>query len=207
MFFYWHSHRYAQIQSAICVPIIQNDDPIALVYAYKTAPAERPFDQNDGQLAVAVSHQVALAIQRAHILDEAKILEKWAYTDSLPGLRNRRHLEKAAQTEFERSKQFQHPFAMLMMDVDNFKTINDTYGHLVGDQILIGIAQRLNQSISEKPIETSLGPISNSVSIGAATINSQVQTLEALFSLADKALYAAKKRGKNQIETIQNGGV
>ena len=90
-----------RIRSTISVPVVLEESVVALVYVYKTDPAARPFDQNDVQLAVAVSHQVALAIQRTQILEEAKVFENWAFTDSLTGLNNRRHIQKLAQIEFE----------------------------------------------------------------------------------------------------------
>ena len=132
-----------RIRSTISVPVVLEESVVALVYVYKTDPAARPFDQNDVQLAVAVSHQVALAIQRTQILEEAKVFENWAFTDSLTGLNNRRHIQKLAQIEFERAKRFKHPLTMMMMDVDDFKFVNDSFGHLVGDQVLIAIAERL----------------------------------------------------------------
>jgi diguanylate cyclase (GGDEF)-like protein len=115
---------------------------VALVFSYKTNPTSRPFDQNDIQLAVAVSHQAALAFQRDQILKKAQVLEKWALTDTLTGLDNRRHILKKAEIEFVRASRFQHPLTTIIMDIDNFKLVNDTYGHFVGDQLMRILAER-----------------------------------------------------------------
>jgi adenylate cyclase len=61
-----------RIRSALCVPIISGDDTLGLIYMYKTDPAARPFDQRDLQLAVAISHQAALTIQRMQLLEQVR---------------------------------------------------------------------------------------------------------------------------------------
>lgn len=141
------SALFLKIRSALCIPIINDKDTIALVYAYKTDPASRPFDQKDIQLGVAVSMQVALAIQRNQILEKARVLEQWALTDSLTGLDNRRHLLKKAEMEFVRSKRFNHDLTCIIMDIDDFKVVNDTYGHNIGDQVIRGIGQRCKSQL------------------------------------------------------------
>ncbi|MBU0510170.1 MAG: FHA domain-containing protein [Chloroflexi bacterium] len=60
------------IQSALCVPVMSGEDVIALIYMYKTKIGRRPFSQNDMQLAVAISHQAALTIQRTHLLEQLR---------------------------------------------------------------------------------------------------------------------------------------
>ncbi len=57
------------IRSALCVPVMMGGEVLGLIYAYKTDPAHRPFDQRDLQLAVAISHQAALTIQRTRLLE------------------------------------------------------------------------------------------------------------------------------------------
>ncbi len=138
--------RY-RIRTALCVPVLQNQEIIALVYAYKTDTNARPFDQNDIQLSIAVSHQVVLAIQRSQILEQARGFEQLALTDSLTGLDNRRNFLKLAESEIERARRFEHPLSLMILDIDEFKEINDTYGHLVGDQVLVAVAQRLQSNL------------------------------------------------------------
>jgi adenylate cyclase len=57
-----------RIRSALCVPVLSGDEVVALIYVYKTGPLARPFDNRDLQLAVAISHQAAMTIQRARLL-------------------------------------------------------------------------------------------------------------------------------------------
>ncbi|MUG91549.1 diguanylate cyclase [Scytonema sp. UIC 10036] len=68
-------------------------------------------------------------------------LERLAHTDSLTGVWNRRYLFTLVDQEFNRSLRYHRPFAVLMIDIDHFKKINDTYGHTIGDEVLIVMAQ------------------------------------------------------------------
>jgi diguanylate cyclase (GGDEF)-like protein len=143
------SARLLKMKSALCVPILYRGETVALVYAYKTDSSTRYFDQNDLQLSVAVSHQAALAIQRNQILVNARILERWALTDSLTGLDNRRHILIKGEIECSRSNRFNHPLSILMLDIDDFKEINDNYGHMIGDQVIKAIAELLKSQLRD----------------------------------------------------------
>lgn len=68
-------------------------------------------------------------------------------TDGLTGLYNSRHFFGQIQMEMERAQRYLHPLSLLLLDVDNFKHFNDTYGHLEGDRVLSGLAQVILDSI------------------------------------------------------------
>jgi diguanylate cyclase (GGDEF)-like protein len=135
------------IRSVLCVPVMIGEEILALIYVYKTDPAARPFDQHDVQLAVAISHQAALTIQRARLLEKAHTLEQWAITDSLTGMYNRRQFLDLAEREFQRSRRYKHPLSAMMLDVDYFKQVNDVHGHAVGDQVLVTVAARCRSEL------------------------------------------------------------
>jgi diguanylate cyclase (GGDEF)-like protein len=87
-------------------------------------------------------------------LDEMKVLQvraeefhRLALVDSLTGLYNRRVAEKRLASEASRSQRYGHPLTVLALDLDKFKEINDTYGHLAGDQVLREFAARLSSEI------------------------------------------------------------
>jgi diguanylate cyclase (GGDEF)-like protein len=143
------SARLLGIRSVLCVPVMMDEEIAALIYVYKRDPASRPFDQHDVQLAVAISHQAALTIQRAHLLKKAQLLEQLAMTDSLTGLHNRRQFLELAALEFQRARRYRHPLSVLMLDIDGFKQVNDTYGHAVGDQILQIVSTRCRKSLRD----------------------------------------------------------
>lgn len=138
-----------RIRSIICVPVIIEGDVAALIYVYKTDPIARPFDQHDIQLAVAISHQTALIIQRANLLERSRILEQKVSIDSLTGLHTRNHFLHLSEREFHRAQRFKHPLTFIMMDIDQFKQVNDTYGHIVGDQVLQAVAERCMKQLRD----------------------------------------------------------
>src|SRR5687768_14371424 len=72
-------------------------------------------------------------------------LEYQTQIDSLTGLFNRRAFEKKINEEFERSKRYEHPLSVIIFDIDNFKKINDTYGHHGGDATLVKISEILRE--------------------------------------------------------------
>jgi diguanylate cyclase (GGDEF)-like protein len=79
---------------------------------------------------ISLSLQTAIDIQRITILEEENI------TDPLIGIYNRRYLEKRMVEEFKRAKRYKLPLSLLLIDIDYFKKVNDTYGHPVGDLVL-----------------------------------------------------------------------
>jgi diguanylate cyclase (GGDEF)-like protein len=76
-------------------------------------------------------------------------LERLSVTDSLTNLFNRRRLEELLDQEVRRSQRLKHPFAIVMVDVDNFKHYNDDFGHLAGDDVLARVATVLHDSVRE----------------------------------------------------------
>ncbi len=68
-------------------------------------------------------------------------------TDQLTGLNNRRQLEDAIQKEWERAKRFKHSLAVILLDIDHFKLVNDNYGHLVGDDCIKEVARRIEKGL------------------------------------------------------------
>ncbi|THB63579.1 MAG: diguanylate cyclase [Desulfovibrio sp.] len=166
---------------------------------------------------------------------EAK-LEYMATTDSLTGLANRRHFLEMAERELERAHRYGNPLSLLMIDADHFKSVNDTYGHDIGDLVLkalaresrlglrrvdilsrmggeefaallpeadettaFDVAERLRKRIQSARVDTEQGIITFTVSIGAASLSRDRRTVEQLLKAADKALYAAKEAGRNQV--------
>ena len=74
-------------------------------------------------------------------------LEEMATTDALTGLKNRRKFDTTIDAEWRRAIRLQTPLALLMIDADHFKSYNDTFGHQAGDQVLIGIAICISDSV------------------------------------------------------------
>jgi diguanylate cyclase (GGDEF)-like protein len=79
--------------------------------------------------------------------EQNRLLEKLAVTDGLTGLYNRKKLDEVLSDQFARFLRNRRPYAVLMLDLDNFKSINDTHGHAVGDEVLVVLAAILKQSV------------------------------------------------------------
>lgn len=82
----------------------------------------------------------------AQLLSQNGLLEKLSITDRLTGLNNRLRLDQTLEQELQRFLRYGDPFALVLLDVDKFKSVNDDYGHAVGDQVLIELAGILTQS-------------------------------------------------------------
>ncbi len=89
--------------------------------------------------------------------DELKRVKEQANVDPLTGLRNRRSFERTLQEFFKDFKRYGYPFSLIMLDLDNFKSINDTYGHLVGDRVLREIGTILKSYLRAKDIPARTG--------------------------------------------------
>lgn len=76
-----------------------------------------------------------------------KHMEKIATTDKLTQIHNRVYLDDMYEKEFRRAKRYNQSFSIIMIDIDDFKNINDTYGHLVGDMTLVSMAQVIEKNI------------------------------------------------------------
>jgi diguanylate cyclase (GGDEF)-like protein len=171
-------------------------------------------------------------------LDDArKIAERLATTDPLTGVFNRRRFLELAEGELERGKRQSLPLSAFLLDIDHFKSVNDTHGHATGDAVLhdvaqvcagqlrkydilarfggeefavllpntdiataLSIAERLRETVeaSESTIAGS-GTVKTTVSIGVAAYSASRHSLPLMLGAADKAMYEAKRSGRNQV--------
>lgn len=107
-------------------------------------PSGQGFDQDPVLLVQAVTQSVAVSIENALLFAR---MEEMAITDTLTGLYNRRGMVQLAGRELDRAQRYQRPLSVLMLDIDHFKVLNDAHGHLVGDQVLVGLARLLESSV------------------------------------------------------------
>jgi diguanylate cyclase len=109
------------------------------------------------KLQRALRHQARLRTEIATLVRNEAWLKSQAFTDNLTGLANRLLLADRFQLTLERSKRNRAEFALLMVDLNGFKTINDTYGHAAGDQVLRAVAQRLVATVRGSDTVARLG--------------------------------------------------
>ncbi len=120
------------ISSMICVPLIAKGEAIGVINI-TNKKNNKLFNKQDLEFIEALSNQAAIAI------DNAKLYEL-ATKDGLTKLYIHRHFKTLLEAEVTRAGRYNHVLSLLMMDIDNFKKINDTYGHLIGDRVLKEIA-------------------------------------------------------------------
>lgn len=131
-----------EARSELAVPIRVMDRTVGVLNV--EAPEVDGFDEDEAMLLQALASQLAVALE----LNRARAeLDRLSITDPLTGVYNRRFLDRLLPGEKERAERFDHPIGLLMFDLDDFKTINDRYGHFRGDEVLVAFAQALLTSV------------------------------------------------------------
>ena len=111
-----------------------------------------------GQLASTFNQMVdELNQHRQHIERQQKKLELLAQTDALTGLNNHRHFMDQLDREVQRATRYKSPLSVMILDLDDFKRVNDTYGHLVGDRVLITLAGLIKQHVRSTDVTARYG--------------------------------------------------
>jgi diguanylate cyclase (GGDEF)-like protein len=103
-----------------------------------------PYSDAEVRLALSLTQPAAMAVENARLFDE---VQRLATLDGLTGTYNRRHFMELAHLAFESARRFGQPLTAVMLDVDHFKSINDEYGHHVGDQVLRTLAERCRSTL------------------------------------------------------------
>jgi len=127
----------------------------------------------------------------SELAEEAEALERLACSDGLTGLNNRRHFLVLADNEWARFQRYKRPLALLMTDIDKFKSVNDTYGHDVGDEVIKAVASVLQASKRTTDIVGRLGGEEFAMVLPEATLDSAVQAAERFRQLVASRLISA----------------
>ncbi len=130
---------HCKIRSLLSVPIISKGKTIGVIEVVRK-DRERPFTKDDLDFMLKLVDLAALAIERATLYQK---MAELVITDDLTKLFNTRYLHRTLDTEIYRCDRYKTSLSLIFMDVDHFKLINDTYGHLVGSKLLVEIAQLL----------------------------------------------------------------
>ncbi len=171
------------------------------------------------------------------MLENMVMQTDYTYKDELTNLYNRRYLYLLLDREFKRARRYGEQFSIILLDIDDFKEINDTYGHLTGDGALVSFAHAIESSIRESDVpvryggdeflvllpntdeeaasivakriieitkQLKAGNKKMSCSAGLATFPKNANNWEALFSHADRGVYAAKRAAKGTIGVVSS---
>jgi diguanylate cyclase (GGDEF)-like protein len=256
------------VKSVICLPLVSKLGTKGAIYL-QSVNAVHGFRKDDLFFLTALSSPMALAIENALLYSRSKQaeeklrqarkglevevmsrtaeltrannkLEKLSVTDGLTGLFNYRYLIQSIESELRRSIRYNRSLALFLIDIDYFKNLNDTYGHLCGDYVIktvasilknnvrgtdvvaryggdelavllietntksaLEVAEKLKEAIAGYVFQWQTQQLSVNVSIGIATAPGPgVKGASELVDAADRALYRAKKSGRNAVEAF-----
>lgn len=224
------------VRSLIAVPLLSEKGPVGILYNDDFKP--RTVTPSMLEALRLLATLAVIAIKKQQAFEEIKSL---SIRDPLTGLYNRRYLNDILVTEMDRAFRLHRPLSILLMDIDHFKLVNDRFGHLVGDQVINGVArlfgliirpydtaaryggeeflilmsetdeaealaaaERLREATASErflPEDTAV-----TCSFGISTMKGSEETLpppEEFIHRADKALYEAKRAGRNRVHIFR----
>ncbi|GLI37072.1 EAL domain-containing protein [Geobacter hydrogenophilus] len=150
--------QVVEMNTALLVPVFDEGRVAACIAAFRM---DKPFDQVDEQLLQQYAHSASAVLRNFRLMEDlrhhAAMLEEeveersraeerirqMAYYDSLTGLPNRRLFNDRLRQSLALAQRHKRPLAVMFLDLDRFKLINDTLGHAVGDRLLMAVAKRL----------------------------------------------------------------
>ncbi len=222
------------IRSQAAVPLRTGDHVIGVMGIGSAAYRELTAAEMD-RLQV-IGNQSSLTLQNALLHGE---LERLSVTDRLTELYNHGYFQQRLEEEMGRAQRFGHQLALIMLDIDDFKEFNDTYGHPRGDAVLkavsriirenlrdidvaaryggeefvvvlpetdaagaAAVAERIRESVAEALFETGedIPAVHETISLGVAAYPEHAQSQSKLVEAADRAMYAAKRQGKDKVQ-------
>jgi diguanylate cyclase (GGDEF)-like protein len=137
--------RY-RTNSFVAVPVLAGRDALAVI-CVTDRQDDQPFTADDVSILRRFAAGAALALERERALDSADAHAHAAAIDPVSGVFNRRYLQVRLGEELQRSRRHEIPLALLLIDIDDFKIVNDSYGHLAGDLVLRDVAEILRRSV------------------------------------------------------------
>jgi diguanylate cyclase (GGDEF)-like protein len=231
---------------SLCVPLMAQGQVLGLLHLQrltkisKTSESAMPTDPCV-VLALMVAEDLSLALANIRLRE---ILREQSMRDALTGLLNRRFFEEFLVRELARAVRKTRQVSMVVLDIDHFKHVNDTFGHSAGDMVLRNVGPILQAHVRESDVACRIGgeefllllaesslPIAVqraehirkalremsltyedktldpiTASFGASAYPDHGHTVEALFRAADKALYHAKREGRDRVESARLSG-
>jgi len=222
-----------EIRSHAAVTLRSGDKVIGIVAIASTA--YRELTGAEMERLQVIGNQSSLSLQNALLHGE---LERLSVTDRLTELYNHGYFQQRLEEELGRANRFSHKLSLIMLDIDDFKDFNDTYGHPRGDRVLQTVSEIIKHNLREIDVAARYGgeefvvvlpetdsdgalfvakrilesvrdsdfvggedipPVHKSVSIGVATFPTHATNPTRLIEAADRAMYAAKREGKDRV--------
>ncbi len=194
----WMSGEFKQEEISddgreIFMPIAKGDTPLALIVIRKTE-AFKP--DRVGLIKIMRGH-VAVALENAH-------LYYIAITDELTRLYTQRHFRTSIEKKFSEFQKYGEKFTLLMLDIDDFKKINDTYGHVAGDTILRELAEIIQYSIRDNDLAFRYGGEEFAALLASTAMKGGKHVAERIRANIEAAVF---EQGKHDIKVTISIGV
>jgi diguanylate cyclase (GGDEF)-like protein len=142
--------QMAEIQaagaSALAAPLGSLEESDQVIGIVSVARSDRSFTHGERDLFAYLTNGAAVSVEN---VDLHETVQRQAVTDELTGLFNHRRFQEVVAAEVERARRYGQEMGLIMLDIDNFKQVNDTYGHIQGDTVLREVARVLRHSSRE----------------------------------------------------------
>ncbi len=231
----WKNKPSYKTKSFISVPL-KLEKRVIGVLNVSDKSSGRVFSEEDLHLLNSFANYASIALERGAYYSMSEELKMLSMTDPLTGLFNRRYFRERLFEEVERVKRHNECFTSFVIDIDNFKSFNDRYGHLAGDEVLKGVARAIRDAVRSMDVVARYGgeefavilPHTNkkdayviaerirkgvqdyrppnadrdiwpTISLGVAEFPLDASHIDDLINKADKAMYLAKRMGKNKV--------
>ncbi len=148
----WKEPSDGKLKSHMSLPLISEGKVLGC--ASLSSDRENAFDAQALQFFSLITYQMTSSMIHSQVISSMKDM---AIYDMLTHLYNRRHLDQVLEEEFQNASQTKQPLAVIMIDIDHFKAINDHYGHDEGDRALIHVASLLKTSLRKHDIVARFG--------------------------------------------------
>lgn len=194
-------HRHAPVSGrAFCMPVATQEGPAGLLHV--EVPADGPSERVVLARLGAVAERLGACLTNLRLRER---LREESIRDPLTGLFNRRYMTETLQRELARARRANEPVALVMMDVDHFKQLNDRFGHDVGDDVLEAVAGALAGGVRSEDVVCRYGGEEFVAILPGASLEAAVQRAEELrLALHGMAL---RTRDGSRPEVTMSAGV
>jgi diguanylate cyclase (GGDEF)-like protein len=184
--------------SYVHIPLTSHKQVMAvLVLAGRNTPA---FRREAPAILNLVSNELAMILDNARLYEDAK---RMAITDGLTRIYNHRFFQELLEKEFKRSNRYKSFFSLIMLDIDFFKRINDTYGHLFGDEILKEMAALFKGCLRNIDILARYGGEEFAILLPETELESATQTAERIRQAVEAHDFAASSGNPVKVTVSQ----
>jgi diguanylate cyclase (GGDEF)-like protein len=180
---------YLETRSRMCIPLVAFGQTLGVLVL--DSDKKGAFNAHDRQPLESVADICATAIQNAHYVERVKQL---AYLDGLTGIFNRRYFEIRILEEFERARRFGTGMAVLMVDIDQFKRLNDEFGHLLGDEVLRQVSSIFHQHVRKIDVVCRYGGEEFAILLSQTDTEQALTVAEKLRRLIDQCQFPGVPR-------------